>query len=153
MNEKHANSTLETHKHVKAVATNINVFVKDLIDRAQNHDTSKFESPEVEVFGEYTDLLKDIEYGSPEYKECLAKVQPAIDHHYSKNRHHPEFHKDGIEGMTLIDLIEMLADWRAATLRNRAGNIRKSIDINATKYKISPQLKQIFENTINEYFD
>ncbi len=54
--------------------------------------------------------------------------------------------------MTLVDLIEMLADWRAATKRNKNGNIRKSIDINAEKYGISPQLKKIFENTVREMF-
>ena len=54
--------------------------------------------------------------------------------------------------MTLVDLIEMLADWKAATERNKDGNIRKSIEINSGKYNMSPQLRTIFENTVREYF-
>lgn len=153
MNEKIANATIETYKHVKLVRNFINIFIKDLVDRAQNHDNSKFESPEVEVFGENTEQLSLCEYGSPEYQECLKRVRPAIEHHYSKNRHHTEFHKNGINDMNLIDLVEMLSDWKAATERNKNGNIRKSLDINAEKYNIHPQLKQILENTIKEYFD
>jgi len=91
-------------------------------------------------------------YGSSEYKQLLVEVKPAIDHHYSKNRHHPEHWPNGVEDMTLVDLIEMLADWKAATERNKDGNIRKSIEINSGKYNMSPQLRTIFENTVREYF-
>ena len=150
MNEKHQ---IETYKHVKLVAKNIFVFISDLIDRAQNHDNSKFESPELEIFGANVDELAKVEYGSAGYKECLEKVRPAIDHHYSKNRHHTEFFPNGINDMNLVDLIELLSDWKAATERNKNGNIRKSIDFNAEKYGISPQLKKILENTVKEYFD
>ncbi len=54
--------------------------------------------------------------------------------------------------MTLLDMLEMLADWRAAGERNANGNIRKSIDFNARKYNMSPQLVRIFENTVKEHF-
>lgn len=153
MNAKHANATIETYKHVKLVSKYLFLFVKELLDRAANHDNTKFESPEVEIFGEHTGMLGECEYGSPEYKECLAKVKPAIDHHYSKNRHHPKFHKNGVDDMTLIDLVELLSDWKSATERNKDGNIRKSIDINAKRYNLTPQLKSILENTVQEYFD
>jgi hypothetical protein len=46
----------------------------------------------------------------------------------------------------------MLADWRAATERNKAGNIRKSIEINTEKYNISPQLRKVIENTVRDFF-
>ena len=153
MNAKHANATIQTYQHVKLVGKFLFIFIKDLLDRAANHDNTKFESPEVEIFGENTELLAKCEYGSPEYQVCLDKVRPAINHHYSKNRHHPEFHKNGVDDMTLPDLIEMLSDWKAATERNKDGNIRKSIDINAKRYNLSPQLKSILENTVQEYFD
>ena len=152
MNDKINHCLAETYKHVKKVQNNLNIFVRDLISRGENHDNSKFEEPELSIFAENTHKLGATEYGSPEYKALLVEVKPAIDHHYSRNRHHPENHRDGIEGMTLIDLVEMLSDWKAATERNKDGNIRKSIDINAVKYKMTPQLKQIFENTVREYF-
>ena len=150
---KVANATLQTFEHIRLVGSYINIFVKDLIDRAANHDNTKLKSPEIEGFGEHTEELGKVEYGTQAYKDLLEKVKPAVLHHYSKNRHHPEFHKNGVNGMTLNDLQEMLADWRAATERNKNGNIRKSLDINAEKYNISPQLKEILENTIQEYFD
>jgi hypothetical protein len=152
MSEKINHCLAETYKHVKIVQKNLNLFVVDLISRGENHDNSKFEEPELSIFAENTEKLGKTEYGSDEYKKLLIEVKPAIDHHYSNNRHHTEFWSNGIEGMTLVDLIEMLADWKAATERNKDGNIRKSIDINSAKYKISPQLKQIFENTVREYF-
>lgn len=152
MNDKINFCLSETHKHVKKVQKNLNLFITDLIHRGENHDNSKFEEPELTIFAENTHKLGQTEYGSEEYKKLLVEIKPAIDHHYSKNRHHTEFWPNGIEGMTLVDILEMLCDWKAATERNKDGNIRKSIDINSQKYKISPQLKQILENTVREYF-
>ena len=152
MNLKEAKGAVETNKHIKSVQQNISLFIKDLVDRSINHDASKLETPELEIFGEYTPELSKTEYGSPEYTELLNKVKPAIEHHYANNRHHPEHWPDGVNDMTLLDLVEMLADWKSATERNKNGNIRKSIEINAKRYKISPQLQQIFENTVRELF-
>lgn len=152
MKSKHANATLETHKHINRVREILNIFIIELINRGQVHDMSKLESPEVEIFGENTDKLKGTEYGSKEYQDLLNKIKPAIEHHYSKNRHHPEFHEDGINDMDLIDLVEMLSDWRAATERHETGNIKKSLEINAGRFGMSPQLVKIFSNTIDRYF-
>ena len=82
----------------------------------------------------------------------LESVRPAIDHHYSKNRHHPQHWPNGINDMDLVDIIEMLADWAAATKRNKNGNIHKSLEFNSDHFRITPQLKQILLNTINRYF-
>lgn len=142
----------ETYKHVGKVNSNINKFVIDLIHRAEIHDKSKFEEPELSIFSDNMEKLIKTEYGSPEYKELLVSIKPAIDHHYSKNRHHPEHWPNGIEDMNLMDLVEMISDWKAATERNKDGNIRKSIEINSGRYKISPQLRQILENTVRDYF-
>ena len=152
MKAKHANATLETHKHISQVREHINQVIKDLLERAHVHDASKLESPELEIFGEHTEELSKVEYGSDEYNELLEKVKPAIEHHYSKNRHHPEHWPSGINDMTLMDIVEMLCDWKAATQRNKNGNIRKSIEINAERYKINTQLRKILENTVRELF-
>ena len=38
------------------------------------------------------------------------------------NRHHPEhFGEDGIRGMNLPDVVEMLCDWKAASERTKDG--------------------------------
>ena len=152
ISRKQATATCETYKHIGEVRRNIDVVIHKLLDRATNHDKSKLESPEVEIFGENTEQLSQVAYGTPEYDECKARVQVAIDHHYANNSHHPEFHKDGINGMNLLDIIEMLCDWKAATKRNKNGNIRKSIEVNAARFGIDPQLVAILENTVKEIF-
>jgi hypothetical protein len=43
----------------------------------------------------------------------------------------------------------MLFDWKAATERHADGDIRKSIEINKERFKISEQLCDIFRNTVN----
>lgn len=60
--------------------------------------------------------------------------------------------KSPIGNMTLVDLLEMLADWKAASERHNDGNIRKSIEVNTARFKMSYQLALIFENTAKEHF-
>ena len=147
-----SNCIAETHKHVKAVSANINQFVHELLDRAEKHDASKFEEPELSIFAVNTPKLSKTEYGCAEYIALLDETKVAVSHHHANNRHHPEFHKNGINDMTLVDLVEMLSDWKASTARVRNGNIRKSIEVNATRFEISPQLQRILENTVKETF-
>jgi hypothetical protein len=153
------------------------------MDRQEHHDQTKLRFPEVDIFHEFTPLLRGITYGSKEYKKIMEKMRPAIKHHNENNRHHPEYHegvieclscgtkyydqcaafcnvccsslddlnikitKKGINGMTLIDLIEMICDWIAAGLRHADGDIFKSIKINKERFDISDQLTQILINT------
>ena len=151
-NDKTIIGKLETIKHIHKVREYLCFVIEELDKRARLHDLSKLESPEAEIFGEFTPELAKTEYGSPEYKELLEKVKPAIENHYAKNRHHPEHWKNGIDDMTLIDLLEMLVDWKAATERNKNGNIKKSIEHNTTRYGMSEQLAKIMENTVRELF-
>lgn len=143
---------LETIKHIHKVRELLYKMIEELDKRAREHDLSKLQSPEKEIFGEYTPELAKTEYNSPEYKELLKKVQVAIDHHYSKNSHHPQYYQNGINDMNLIDVLEMLCDWKAATERNKNGNIRTSIDQNAVRFNIDPQLIKVLHNTVNRFF-
>ena len=54
----------------------------------------------------------------------------------------------GVEGMNLIDLLEMLCDWKAATMRHNDGDINRSIELNTSRFNLSPQLVSIFKNTL-----
>lgn len=152
LTEEQKSVNYETFRHIERVRNLINLAIKELINRAENHDQSKLTLPEVEYFAKYTKLLKDVTYGSAEYKQFLEELKPALDHHYANNRHHPEHFKNGINDMDLFDLIEMLFDWKASSERHNNGNILKSIEINAGRFEISPQLAKIFENTANRYF-
>ena len=104
------------------------------------------------MFSEHTSKLQKLQYGSPEYQESLNALKPALEHHYARNRHHPEHHKNGIDDMTLQDLIEMFCDWKAASERQNNGNILKSIETNGERFQMSEQLIRIFENTAREMF-
>ena len=120
----------------------------EIDSRGDIHDKSKLEEPEFEVFCEYTAKLATSTYGSEEYKTFLKEMKPALDHHYQNNRHHPEHFENGIDGMNIIDLIEMLCDWKAATMRHNDGDIRKSIELNTERFNLSPQLKNILLNSV-----
>lgn len=200
LQEKATNN--ETYKHIFEVERLMQSVLCQLQERMTSHDQSKLELPEVSIFTKYTPKLKGTTYGSEKYKQHLKEMGVALDHHYERNRHHPEHQKlwrcpvcqsifdeseakeysssaesgldtyrfctkctpyegdlteiilkpyVGIEGMTLVDLIEMLCDWVAATLRHADGNIEESFKHNRERFGISEQLITIFRNTVREY--
>jgi hypothetical protein len=138
----------DTHKHIRQVQSIIGLVIADLQRRAAFHDRSKLGSPEVEFFDEFTPKLAGTTYGSDEYRSYLAAMKPGLDHHYRENSHHPEHYADGILGMSLLDLIEMLCDWAAAVNRHNDGNLRRSIEINQSRFGYGDDLKRIFLNTV-----
>ncbi len=140
-------SEKDTREHIAKVGEYLGVIFHEIGRRAQSHDASKLIDPEKSTFDKVTPQLKGSTYGSDEYKEFLADMKPALEHHYSHNRHHPEHHKDGVYGMTLVDIIEMFCDWAAATHRHEDGNIGKSIDINKRRFIFDEDLACIFVNT------
>ena len=141
----------ETQKHIDQVGENVGRIVRELQIRAERHDDSKLGKEELPGFTEYTPKLEETTYGSDEYKELLKGLKPILDHHYKNNRHHPEYHKNGIDDMNLIDLVEMFCDWGAATKRHADGDIMKSIKHNKDRFKMNEQLVKIFENTAKEF--
>lgn len=53
----------------------------------------------------------------------------------------------GVRGMSLLDVVEMLADWKAATERHADGSLAKSIEINQKRFGYSDDLRAILTNT------
>ncbi len=146
-NMENYDSNADTLQHIKRVSKYLTEASIELINRANKHDDSKLESPEKELFDEFTPKLKDATYGSDEYKEFLNGLKVALDHHYLNNSHHPEHYSNGIDGMDLFDIIELFCDWKAATERTKDGNIYKSIEYNQNRFNMSQQLVNIFNNT------
>ena len=138
-----------TMTHIARVNELLMVMVKGLIDRGVKHDRSKLERPEVEAFTAQTKNLAGVTYDSPEYHAQKKAIEPAIRHHYANNTHHPEHYKNGIEDMNLLDIVEMFCDWKAASERHTDGNLRHSIEKNADRFRMSPQLVKIFENSVD----
>ena len=128
-------STHATRAHQIRVMELMQTVMGKIMDAAVNHDASKLVEPEKSVFDVFTPRLKHLDYGTPAYAEALKHMKPALDHHYANNRHHPEFHENGIHGMDLLYLIEMLADWKAAGERHTdSKGLANSIKINAERY-------------------
>lgn len=145
-------SAVDTLQHIKRVNALLLHCCCELLGRAEVHDESKLREPEKSAFDRLTPKLKGLEYGSEAYKESLHELSLAIQHHYQNNRHHPEYHKEGINDMTLLDLIEMFCDWKAASERHETGDLFKSIEINKDRFAMSDQLCCIFKNTAKDFY-
>lgn len=143
-------STNETLAHIKNVQSNLDTAICNLNKRSLGHDLSKLGNEEKPYFDKFTPRLKTMAYNSDEYKATMNEMRPAINHHYKNNSHHPEFYENGIKGMSLLDLVEMICDWQAAGKRNPGGNILKSIEINQQRFGYSDELKMILINTAKE---
>jgi len=148
MKPDYKTTIVETTKHISRVQDLITQCIKHLVSRSSLHDQSKLEEPELTGFATMTAQLKDIEYMSPEYKAAMDAAKPTIEHHYKNNRHHPEYHPNGIHDMNLVDLIEMLCDWKAAGERHKNGDIIKSIELNQKRFGYSDEIKQLLINSV-----
>ena len=152
----------ETLSHKNKVKEYMKIAGRELIYRGIIHDNSKLQSPEKEIFDEYTSKLADCTYGSEEYKNHLKGMQVALDHHYENNDHHPEYfdirykkrstgepYFEGLSGMNVFQLTEMIIDWYAASQRHNNGDVFKSIEINQERFGYTDEVKMILINTIN----
>jgi hypothetical protein len=142
----------KTFIHIIEVGQLISTIMAHLSDRCYTHDMSKFDSEDINSYVVIAEELHKVEYGSPEYKEILSKYMPHIEMHYKKNRHHPQYFEDGISGMNLVDLCEMICDWVSSIKKNEKGNILNSIEFGQKRFGYSDDLKQIMINTVKEYF-
>ncbi len=141
-------SKFKNMRHIETVRNYLNAVAIEMLRRGEEHDQSKLQPPEVDVFEEFTPKLRGCTYGTDEYFGYLKAMKPAIDHHVQHNSHHPEYHPKGINGMNLFDLIEMLLDWKAAGLRHNDGDIYQSIELNQKRFGYSDELKELFINTM-----
>jgi hypothetical protein len=151
--EQVLDANTKTQEHINLVRKMLRIAATEILKRGETHDLSKFSPAEVEMYAVYTPRLRGMTYGSEEYRQCLAemKAQGGLEHHYANNRHHPEFFgQDGINGMNLIDLLEMFIDWSASSRRHADGNVARSIEINRSRFQMSDQLVAIFQNTVRD---
>jgi hypothetical protein len=144
-------STIDTTLHVNRVRFLLGQCAIKLLERGSKHDGSKLEEPEKAIFDAVGNRLAVITYEGEEYKQSLVDLKVALDHHYLHNAHHPEHYLNGIDGMSLFDLLEMLMDWKAASERHPGGmNITDSIQVSCQRFSVGAQLKQILLNTAKE---
>ena len=140
-----------TYEHIDKIREILRLFASELVARGETHDRSKLSPEEADVFAEFSPKLKGCTYGSDEYRGFLAAMRPALDHHYANNRHHPEHHEGGIDGMNLIDVLEMFIDWMVSSQRHADGDMGRSIEVSAKRFGMSTQLTNIFWNTLRDF--
>jgi hypothetical protein len=142
-------SRIDTYQHIQHVQRFMANVIADLQRRLLVHDASKLESPEREGYHELGERLRGQPWGSEGYRAALREMRPTIGHHFAGNSHHPEHYPDGIQGMSLLDLIEMLCDWKGAGMRSpESSSLRKSIEASQERFGYSDELKRIFLNSI-----
>lgn len=137
-----------TLAHIERVRELIAGFTFTMESRGFAHDQSKFEPVEMEPLDEMQRLIAKeghAPYGSDEYKRRSEMLKPMLEHHYANNSHHPEHYENGIAGMDLADLVEMLMDWKAASERGEESTLNLTHSIE--RFKIEPQLASILKNT------
>jgi hypothetical protein len=141
----------ETWNHIGRVRELMADVVSNLMRRSDGHDRSKLVEPELSIFDKYTPMLREVEYGSDEYQRYLREMGVALAHHYEENDHHPEHDERGIAGMSLMALLEMLCDWKAAGERHAdGGDVRRSIGMNQERFGYSDEMKSILLATADE---
>lgn len=136
-------------EHINRVQKWMALAITFLLARSNTHDLSKYSQDELGlVMGK--PAFDKYEYMSKEERDALAAVKDSLVHHYAHNPHHPEHHPDGIDGMSLLALLELCADWKAAGEMSPNGSFAKSLEHNRERFNLSPQLVKILENTGRE---
>jgi hypothetical protein len=136
--------------HVSEVRENIASVNAELVRRGIAHDRTKFQALEFDAFVSTRDAFKKANYGTPEYQACVDAVKPAVDHHHGNNRHHTSYHENGVNDMSLIDIVEMICDWKAASRRSPDKKFIDTLDYAFDKYGIDSQLQGIIRNTLRD---
>jgi hypothetical protein len=95
-------SAIDTSLHINRVRFLLGQCAIRLLERGSKHDASKLEQPEKAIFDAVGNRLAVITYEGEEYKQSLAELKVALDHHYLQNTHHPDHYPNGIDGMSLF---------------------------------------------------
>jgi hypothetical protein len=147
-------STQDTREHIETVRNRLQECISNLTVRAYKHDASKLQEPEKSAYDRigppgHVAYSRDGQM-TPEYQAFLDTLGSTLDHHYAHNSHHPQHYQNGMDGFSLLDLVEWLCDIKAAGERYKDGNLAESLKTNRTRFAISDQLYAILENTVKE---
>ena len=141
-------STEATLAHRRRVQKLMAEATNFLSESAATHDQSKLEEPEKSTFDWAQPRLKHLKIGDDGYERARTHMGEALEHHYAHNRHHPEHHDDGIYGMDIFDLLEMLTDWKAAGERqDPPGTLEASLAYCQKRYGFDDRMADLLRRT------
>lgn len=107
-----------SYKDMDMNTIKITSIIYELSKRMINHDNSKIEYlPEFNLYKDVVYKLNGLEHGTKEHTEAKKQLDQGFEIHCINNRHHPEhFNSEGICGMNIYDIIEMILDWCSAAV-------------------------------------
>ena len=136
MTEDAIRTLLTVMRHREEVADHLHKLADHFRARAREHDRSKLRLDEFDGFTRINKTAREHPYGSKEYKDSMASEKGpdgCITLHFSRNAHHPEFHeRDGYMG--LLDLMEMVIDWKAAADTYGNNTLWESLKIHRSRF-------------------
>lgn len=139
-------------EHKTTVVQYLLYITEDLRHRAVVHDDSKLDQFEKDMYDALSKEYKHHKSKSNISEKSKMIIKRGLEHHYCLNNHHPEHFKNGINDMTLIDIIEMLCDWMTYADRCHK-DINEIIDYYQHKYNFSNEFKTLINNTIKDIYD
>ena len=143
--ETKAQEYLEKNKaHIAEFQQAIDTLTEKLKQRAKTHDASKLKEPELTQYTEAEEKLENFKPGSKSYLTFAQKHHIIFSEHFKKNPHHVEHFKNGFNDMTLLDLIDVLTDWR---LDCGDEDWNKFVDDRKEFYGMDNQVVSIFKNS------
>lgn len=102
-------------------STNFNTDISDNIlcntilnisKRIIEHDNSKLCSKsEYDIYKNTVYKFQNLDFGTEEYNKVKEEVGKGFEIHYMNNMHHIEHFTNGIYGMNLYNILEMILDW------------------------------------------
>lgn len=140
----------EIVKHIATVQDLMGEALANLQRRAFHHDRSKTREPEWTNFALLKLRKDEMDYGTSSYAAGLEEAKTVVQHHYALNDHHPEHHPNGVNDMSLLSMLEMLCDWKAASGETLNGSLEKSLQVNTGRFGLDPQTVRLLENTAKE---
>lgn len=138
-------------RHQKQVSFMLRELARELERRADLHDMSKLQLDELEGFIEVNRIAREFPFGSPEYNASL-KDNKAIELHFSRNPHHPEYYPEQLEDMSFVDFIEMICDWIAANKTYSTTTWEGAVLEQQRRFHIMPWRLAVIEQ-IHEWFE
>lgn len=144
--------TIRTSEHISRVMFNMlrmsehdGLGIGTIYERAMAHDESKYSESEKEAYIYLTEHYRCKRLGiAYEYPKGIQdKVDMACKLHVKTNKHHPEAWHD-CNDMQFLDLVEMVADWKAMSqeLNQHYGSPRIWATENIDRWKFTSENKQ-----------
>lgn len=145
---------IKRHKErIKYWMTN---FANALIQRAEVHDNSKLQEPELSM---WRNMDKEPRYPYSEkpdspYQQKLKRYYPVFEQHWKTNRHHLEYFRYNEDfGLDLLDLIELICD-QLLGYKMEMGYDRamRECDRLQDRYDLPLPILDLIRNTVRNYF-